>query len=228
MPEDPAPAGALRPEGSPRSVRKGDVPETLERRYYTDARGGRGLGFYADARIAQAAFRDEGRRLVADRADPHVARDLAAIARHRGWSIVVVQGSPAFRREAWLAARAVGIEVRGYRPTERDVQELTRRTLEIERRARQDQRRASTDRSRQGPDAPTTSPKARTSLRVVEAVVQARVADPKAQERILATARARLANWLERGIVAAPARTPPPPGSADREPTVRKERTRGR
>lgn len=227
MPEDPGPAGALRPEGSSRSVRMGDVPEILERRYYTDARGGRGLGFYPDARIAHAAFRDEGRRLVAGRDDPNVARDLAAIARHRGWSIVVVQGTPTFRREAWLAARAVGIEVRGYRPTERDVQELARRTLEIERRARRDRGRTSTDRPHERPGAATSAPKARASLRVVEAVVQARVTDPTAQERILAAARARLATWLERGAGTTSERAPPS-GSADREPTVRKERTRGR
>jgi hypothetical protein len=222
MPDDP-PAGAMRAEGAPRSVRKGDVPEALERRYYTDERGGRGLGFYADARIRQAAFRDEGRRLVAHRDDPHVARDLAAIARHRGWSIVVVQGSPAFRREAWLAARVIGIEVRGYRPTERDVQDLARRALENERRGRQDRRK---DRQRD-PATPEHSKKdspARTALRVVEAVVQARVAEPKAQARILAAASARLATWLERDAVPAAARGV----EAKREPTVRKERTRGR
>lgn len=89
MSDAPAPGGAIRPDGEPRSLRKGDVPEALARRYYTDERGGRGLGFYVDARIAAPAFRDEGRRLAASRNDPNVARDLARIAHHRGWSMVV-------------------------------------------------------------------------------------------------------------------------------------------
>lgn len=227
MAEEPKTGGAVRADGAPKSVRKGDVPQTLERRYYTDERGGRGLGFYADARIATPAFRDEGRRLVATRSDPNVARDLAAIARHRGWSIVVAQGEPAFRREAWLAARAAGLEVRGYRPTERDVQDLARRVLEIERRSRADRSapaRPSAERqARRDKDAPS----ALATLRVVDTVVRARVPSPQAQDRILAAARDRLAGWLERETRARADAGPtvsPGPGDA----RIRKERTRGR
>ena len=226
MADDPKTGGALRAEGAPKSVRKGDVPDALERRYYTDERGGRGLGFYADARIATAAFRDEGRRLVAPRSDPNVARDLAQIARHRGWSIVVVQGEPTFRREAWLAARAAGLEVRGYRPTERDVQELARRTLEIERRSR-------ADRDRSLPAAPASEHRARrpadsqATLRVVDTVVKARVASPQAQDRILAAARERLTGWLEREDRGR-TRAGPTVSAGPAEVAHRKERTRGR
>src|SRR3546814_9505043 len=55
-----------------------------------------------------------------------VVRDLVAIARHRGWSHVHVTGSETFRRAAWLEASRQGLEVRGYRPSERDLQELDR------------------------------------------------------------------------------------------------------
>ena len=51
-------------EGRGRSMQKGDVPDTLKRRYFLDERGGPGLGFYADARIQKAAFRDLGARLT--------------------------------------------------------------------------------------------------------------------------------------------------------------------
>ncbi len=109
------------------SIVEGDVPEALRRRYFVDGRGGAGLGFYADAKISTPAFRDRGRHLMAERSDPNTIRDMTTIAQHRGWTIVMARGSSSFRREAWLAGRAAGIEVRGYRPTERDVQELDRR-----------------------------------------------------------------------------------------------------
>ena len=104
-------------EGRGRSTNKGDVPDPLLRRYYLDARGGPGLGFYTDARIKTATFRDLGARLVTPRSDPNAIRDMAAVAQHRGWTVVVVHGEADFRREAWLTASALGLEVRGYQPT---------------------------------------------------------------------------------------------------------------
>ncbi len=166
----------------------GDVPDTIRSRYLTDRRGGPGLGYYVDATVPAAAFRDEGRRLTAARNDPQVVRDLVAIAIHRGWSTVHVQGSDAFRREVWLAGAASGLEVTGYRPGARDLQEAARR-LE----------------ARRGPTA--ASPEAATDLgtpaarmRVVEAVVRNRIVEPAEQARILDTARQRLAAWLEQGL----------------------------
>lgn len=168
------------PEGEQRPLAPGDVPEQIRRRYLTEQRGGRGLGFYADARVATAAFRDEGRRLSTDRNDPHVVRDIVAIAQHRGWSTISVRGHSEFRREVWMMARAAGLEVRGYRPTHRD-QQLSER--------------------RNAPSSRTASPTrdAQTRMRVVEAVVRNRIVEPSEQARILASARSRLAQWLERG-----------------------------
>src|SRR5258708_6465004 len=128
MADDPETPNTLTSTTRGRSDVEGDVPELLRRRYYVDGRGGAGLGFYADAKIATPAFRDRGRQLTATRSDPNTIRDMTAIAQHRGWTIVMARGSTGFRREAWLAGRTMGIEVRGYRPTERDVQELDRRT----------------------------------------------------------------------------------------------------
>ena len=183
-----------------RSTSAGDVPEHLRRRYYLDGRGGPGVGFYVDARTPAAAFRDRGGRLVAPRNDPNAIRDMVAIAQHRGWSVVVVHGDADFRREAWLVARASGLEVQGYRPTERDRQDLERR-----QQARQRSRSAE----------PVTDRGADATMRVVRSVVRNRVADPVSQERLLAMAKARLARWLERGaemdriIAAREVRKPP-------------------
>lgn len=203
MADEPAP-NSLNPGVRNRSVVEGDVPDNLRRRYYVDGRGGAGLGFYADAKIKAPTFRDRGRQLVAARSDPNAIRDMVAIAKHRGWSIVVARGDAGFRREAWLAGRSAGIEVRGYRPTERDVQELDRR---IDRRLAVQARSA---RSREGePTGGETTrsavresgddPGARSRLRVVETVVRARIMEPSTQERVLAAARDRIAGWLEQG-----------------------------
>lgn len=183
-------------EGRGRSTTKGDVPDPLRRRYYLDDRGGPGLGFYTDARVRAAAFRDLGARLVTPRSDPNAIRDMAAVAHHRGWTVIVVHGGADFRREAWLTASALGIEVRGYQPTERDRQELERREAAL---ARQAARTADGRPERGDREVRENAASGRTNMRIVEAVVRARVGDRPAQDRILTAARERLASWLEQG-----------------------------
>jgi hypothetical protein len=225
MPDDPATPNTVTPAVRNRSVAQGDVPDAIGRRYYTDGRGGAGLGYYPDAKIEKPAFRDEGGRLAAARTDPNAIRDMARIAQHRGWAIVTVRGDPSFRREAWLAARTLGIEVRGHRPTERDIQELDRR---IDRRQAAQQR---SERVRNHPieDTSTLEPEARASkqrdgdgrdqLRVVEAVVRSRIVEPAAQNRILAAARERVSTLVREGARFHPlaAERAPPAGRRDRE-----------
>jgi hypothetical protein len=183
-------------EGRGRSTNKGDVPDPLRRRYYLDERGGPGLGFYADARVQTAAFRDLGSRLVTPRSDPNAIRDMAAVAHHRGWTVVVVHGEVDFRREAWLTASALGMEVRGYQASERDRQELERRQAALVRKAAHtaDQRPERADR-----EARDSAAAGRSNMRIVEAVVRGRVGDVSAQDRILASARERISRWLEQG-----------------------------
>jgi hypothetical protein len=183
-------------EGRGRSMRKGDVPDPLRRRYYTDDRGGPGLGFYADARIQTAAFRDLGARLVTPKSDPNAIRDMARVAQHRGWTVVVVHGEQDFRREAWLTVSALGLGVRGYQPTERDRQELERRQAALARGAARADEAAPPRGDRKPRDGGAAG---RANMRIVEAVVRARVADRPSQDRILTAARERLASWLEKG-----------------------------
>lgn len=184
MPADPEAPNTLSPAVRNRSVAAGDIPERLRRRYYLDERGGAGLGFYVDAKIEAPSFRDRGRQLVSARTDPNAIRDMVSIAQHRGWTVITARGSADFRREAWLAGRRLGLEVHGHRPTERDLQELQRRLRPRERPAPTPERDEAGVRSR---------------LAVVDTVVRGRVRDPIVQDRILASARARIAEWLERG-----------------------------
>lgn len=166
----------------------GDLPERLRRRYVHETRGGEALAYYRDATSTAEAFRDQGRRLSTTKNDPHLIGDLVAIAVHRGWQTIQVRGTTDFRRETWRAARLAGLAVEGYKPTERDEQDLNRRQG-------RDRPRATTDK----PASDRSRPSAQDRLRVVEAVVRNRIVEPAEQARILATARSRLAKWLERG-----------------------------
>lgn len=204
---------------SRRPNRLGDVPDEIQRRYFTDGRGG-GLGYYVDATSPTPVFRDRGDRITTARNDPNAIRHMVAIAQHRDWTVVLVRGAAEFRREAWLAGRMADLDVRGYRPTERDVQDLQRRLSAPRRREAQpvDDRPHETrrpPREREPDDAG-----ARSRLKVVEAVVRARVANSVDQDRILASARGRIAQWLERGASFDPILT------ADRE--AGRSRTRSR
>ena len=190
MPDNAQPKDTLAPGGRVKRGRIGDVPDAIQRRYYTDDRSGPGRGFYVDASVLRPAFRDRGDQLASDRADPNAIRDMTEIARHRGWLIVTARGAAEFRREAWVAGKQAGLEVRGYQPTERDLQELERRAA---RRGRRDEGRVEAA--------------ARSQLRVVDAVVRERVQDPDGQRRIMDAARARIADWLERGATFEPPRT---------------------
>ena len=198
MADNAKPTNALRPNGTAHSTEIGDVPDALRQRFLTEAgRGDRGLSFYVDATTLIPSFHDKGHELVATRSDPSTVRDLVAIAQHRGWSSVRVQGAEAFRREAWLVARAAGLEVDGYRPSERDLQALTRR---LDARAREDGVESAARREKAQEFRPHDLARPSQRLRVAEAVIRDRVADPSAQKRLLAVARSRLAALLERGV----------------------------
>lgn len=110
------------------SVQRGDVPDPIKRRYYSEEPSfAPELRFYTDATGKNPAFRDTGDRLVARETSAEVIRDIIAIAQHRGWGAIEVRGQDDFRREVWLEAGTAGLQVRGYKPSERDQQELERR-----------------------------------------------------------------------------------------------------
>lgn len=152
-------------EAQSRSVAKGDVPPSLMDRYLIerDLRG-RPERFYRDHRTPDPAFRDAGRRLSADRAYPDTVADMLKVAQHRGWSRLKVEGEEAFRREVWVQARAMGIQVQGYRPRDRDREAagLSHGRAQLEHR-----------------------------LRMAATVVRTLIADPEAQQRLIAHAAAR-------------------------------------
>ena len=111
------------PKAAKRSTTKGDVPEAMLDRYLIERdRSGRPERFFRDHRSNGPLFRDRGSSLVSDQAYPDAVIDMLKIARHRGWERIRVSGDEAFRREVWIQAQSLGLQVAGHRPRERDRQ----------------------------------------------------------------------------------------------------------
>lgn len=177
--EAPAPnrVGPAPTARTPRSTAKGDVPDAVLDRYLVERdRQGRPERFFRNHRASAPMFRDRGGSLVSAQAYPDAVADMLKIARHRGWDQIRVTGDTAFRREVWIQAQALGLEVRGHRPRERDRQA------------------AGQDRSLRDPDAarpsPAPEPLAERLARAA-VVVARRIPDPLAQSRLLERAWAR-------------------------------------
>jgi hypothetical protein len=87
------------------------VPETIAKRFIQV----RNKYYFPDG---ARAFTDRGNRLTTPSENTEVVRSLISIAQARGWHEITVRGSERFRQEAWVQASLVGLQVRGYRPSE--------------------------------------------------------------------------------------------------------------
>lgn len=166
------PDRARRGEAKTRSTAKGDLPQAILDRYLIerDLRG-RPERFYRDHRTPEPAFRDQGRRLSTDRAYPDTVADMLKVAQHRGWTRLKIDGGDAFRREVWIQGRALGLDIKGYQPRDRD---------------------------RQGAGQPAHQRPLEERLRMASAVIQNLIPDPEAQRRLLNHAAAAIARITER------------------------------
>jgi hypothetical protein len=95
---------------------------------------------------------------------PDTVADMLKVAQHRGWSRLKVEGEEGFRREVWVQTRAMGLEVQGYRPRDRD---------------------------REAAGLPHGRAQLEHRLRMASTVVRTLIADPEAQQRLIAHAAAR-------------------------------------
>jgi len=95
------------------------VPQSVRDRFVQD-----GHRFYFPD--GAPAFKDRGRRLTTPSENTQVIHSLIEIAQSRGWSEVEVTGTERFRHEAWRQARMVGLNVRGFQPSEEQRAQLMR------------------------------------------------------------------------------------------------------
>ena len=237
--------GTSRKEPKVHSLEAGDVPESVRKRYYADkAKWSGEPAFFTTAQAKDPAFRDQGRRLVTATESQEVVKDLVTIAQHRNWDRIHVTGSEEFRRSVWIEASQKGLEVRGYKPNDRDLQELDRRRGETSRNtiapmaARDvDVVRGSTGMGRESDASGLERPGARrgdrgttpndraadSQMRVMEAVIRRTLFDnPEAVARVMTVARTQLDAHIASGRNIRPAMV------KDAAPSVRQDVVRGR
>lgn len=113
---------------------------------------------------------------------PDAVADMLKVAQHRGWTQVRVSGDETFRREAWVQARALGVDVKGYQPRDRD-------------------RQAAGDKVREPPTGPDRSAgpsaiSAERRLKEAAIVVRRLITDPAAQARLIEHAYQRARDMI--------------------------------
>lgn len=93
--------------------------EQVRRRFVVapaqDTLNGRDQYFLRDAQRT-LAFTDSGKTLRTERDDPAIAQSMVALAAAKGWDTLTLKGTTEFRRAAWLAASARGLQTRGFTP----------------------------------------------------------------------------------------------------------------
>jgi hypothetical protein len=53
-----------------------------------------------------------------------VAKSMVQLAQDKGWTEIKVNGSDSFRKSAWLEAKKIGLDVKGFIPSESDKEQL--------------------------------------------------------------------------------------------------------
>lgn len=95
------------------------MPDAIERRYLkVDDRY-----FFPDRTLA---FVDDGNRIRVHTENREVMHSVVAIAEARGWRVIELRGTEAFRQGMWREAMLRGIEARGYQPSEAEIRQVER------------------------------------------------------------------------------------------------------
>lgn len=89
----------------------GSPPETVRKRYMRA-----GNQYFLKDAPHQLAFEDIGPYLVTEHNRPDVVESMVDMARAKAWGRIRVSGHEQFRREVWVQATLLGVEVSGYEP----------------------------------------------------------------------------------------------------------------
>lgn len=82
--------------------------------------------YYEDHKQKTEVMRAQDNRISTKHDDPRAVSIMLDLAESRGWDTLKLSGSQKFKQEAWIQARARGIEVEGYKPTQPDLQKADR------------------------------------------------------------------------------------------------------
>lgn len=155
-------------------------------------------------------FEDHGKKLSTPVEDRKVIGHMIEVAAAKNWGELELKGTETFRQIAWLEAQSRGIETKGYKPNERDLEQLEKMRQE----------RGTSDKQQANPSAPGVQPaKERneivaTTQRVLSPDEQIRVdvatkvllkALEKVPENIRSDALAKMNTAIEKGELKLPA-----------------------
>lgn len=69
-------------------------------------------------------FEDHGKKLSTPVEDRKVIADMIDVAAAKNWGALELKGTDTFKQLAWLEAESRGIQTKGYKPNERDMEQL--------------------------------------------------------------------------------------------------------
>lgn len=109
-----------------------DLPNSIKNQYIYKIKNralvGEKVNFYErDGEDGVVAFEDRNKSLHTSREDSKTIKSMLDVAQAKNWSSINLKGTEAFKREAWLEAKVRGIEVKGFKPEEKDLVELQKR-----------------------------------------------------------------------------------------------------
>ncbi|MBB5406424.1 hypothetical protein HDG34_000339 [Paraburkholderia sp. HC6.4b] len=165
----------------------GNPPETVRKRYLRA-----GNQYFLKDAPHQLAFEDIGPCLVTEHNRPDVVESMVDMVRAKAWGRVRVSGHEQFRREVWVRAMLLGIEVSGYEPKAVDLARLA------EGRRDRMTNRIDVSQTAEAARVPADSPKAPA---VTAGPAESQAAQP---------AKRDASRQLEKGAAARPAAGEPP------------------
>lgn len=114
------------------------VHQRLAREYQFD---GAGKYYFREAQGPQLAFEDRGTEVLTPHHSSEVVASVAMLIHSKGWKDLNLKGTPEFKREMWLQASLLGLNVSGYEPEPIDLVKLNERraTLSADRSKAQSQ-----------------------------------------------------------------------------------------
>jgi hypothetical protein len=107
-----------------------DDPPSIRNRFYVTQKGERRL-YYADYQQKQLAITADPKKIRTRLDDRETVSAMLNLANVRGWQSIKARGSKEFVREAWVQGQVRGVEVKGYKATDTDRQEVSKRLAEM-------------------------------------------------------------------------------------------------
>lgn len=111
--------------------KKREVPEEERKKYQrtvdlilTKYERQDGKNEYRWKQSGKVAFTDHGDKIVYNSITPAAVKAGIQVAKEKGWEGVKVTGSEEFRRESWMQANLMGMEITGYKPKAEDFEKL--------------------------------------------------------------------------------------------------------